>query len=214
MSETRIAEKEKEQQKVKENEVKQEVKEVKEEVKEVKPEKEPTAAIVKKDKVEGKSPRRHAQNKGPAPKIPDLPPKQGDRVKQPPETTVTKQPAPPPPEPEKQKPEVIEDKIEADLKKVAEKLEQEEPKLKTKVESSPASTTSSSTKDKGQKLKDDENVKRDFPQELTDTDSDGNDSEQPYDVPPAPIVAAPRVPNEKQTTGKDDIVCTYYNLFL
>ncbi|XP_072020252.1 LOW QUALITY PROTEIN: uncharacterized protein [Amphiura filiformis] len=203
VSETRIAEKEKEQQKVKEHEVK-EVKVEKAPIPAAagKTDKEPIPKVARKaEKIERKSPKRRSQ-KGPAPKIPELPPKQAERPEEPVETAPVEPPAPAPApaivaaiEVEKKKPETqqVEDKIEADLKKVAEKLEKEGPKYET--QSSVASSTS--TKEKMEELKSGDGIKRDFPEELTDTDSDENDFEQLYDIPPAPIVAAPIIPDKQ-----------------
>ena len=198
VSETKIAEKEKKEKKVKE-------KEVKSEKKEPAPPLPATAAVaVKGEKQEGKSPIRHAQ-KGPAPKapVPELPPKQKETLKQdqevksgpegkvqPPTVEVKKEPKPAEPV----------DKIEADLKKVAEKLEQKTP---PKYETQSSITSLGSTKEKMDELRNADGIKRDFPEELTDSDSDDeNDFEQVYDIPPQPIVAAvPRIP-EKQSKGK------------
>ena len=197
VSETKIAEKEKKEKKVKEKEVKSE--------KEPAPPLPAIAAVaVKGEKPEGKSPIRHAQ-KGPAPKapVPDLPPKQKETLKQdqevkagsevkvqPPTVEVKKEPTPAEPV----------DKIEADLKKVAEKLEQKTP---PKYETQSSISSLGSTKEKMDELRNGDGIKRDFPEELTDSDSDDeNDFEQVYDIPPQPIVAAvPRIP-EKQSKGK------------
>ena len=248
VSETRIAEKEKEQ-KGKHVDIKTGEKgtPVKRPASVASPSKTKLAPTTKS---EVKSPLRHSQ-KGPAPKvpvssaIPELPPKKGDRPKgdrpkgdrpkgdrpkgdrpkgdrpkgDRPKSDRPKSDAEPTTKPTatsvpiqfgaidpKPIPSPPVDKIEADLKKVAEKLEREpeQPaKALSHVDSRSSTLSTRSTKEKMEELKNGDGVKRDFPEELTESDDD-TEEDQGYDVPPPAIVVAPCVPRipEKQSRGE------------